>query len=56
MKMTSVMLPEKTIDRLKKEAKKYDISMAELMRRIFDSHFETKALKKESFHSELKNN
>jgi hypothetical protein len=38
--MTSVMLPEKTIKRLKKEADKYGISMAEMMRRIFDTYFE----------------
>jgi ribosomal protein S21 len=42
MKMTSVMLPEKTIKRLKKEADKYGISMAEMMRRIFDTYFELK--------------
>jgi predicted DNA-binding protein len=38
--MTSVMLPEKTIERLKKEADRYGISMAEMMRRIFDTYFE----------------
>jgi hypothetical protein len=42
MRMTSVMLPEKTIKRLKKEADKYGISMAEMMRRIFDTYFELK--------------
>lgn len=47
MKMTSMMLPEKTIERVKKEANKYDISMAEMMRRILDAYFEKKSELKE---------
>jgi hypothetical protein len=48
MKMTSVMLPEKTIKRLKKEADKYGISMAEMMRRIFDTYFELENTEKKN--------